>query len=67
MGDKSAPSSGLHARKKQVSKTSRERSAVFRAIKVAIQQIALHDPELAEILKSEIKTGRIVSYIRKGK
>ena len=58
---------GLPTRKRQVSETSRERSAVSRAIKAAIKRIALHDPELGEILKSEIRTGKLLAYIRKGK
>jgi len=67
MGHKCALSRGLQTRKREVSKMSRERSAVSRAIKAAIERIALHDPELAELLKSEIRTGQLLAYIRKGK
>jgi hypothetical protein len=58
---------GLPTRKRQPSETSRERSAVTRAIGAAIKRIALHDPELAQLLKSEIRTGQLLAYIRKGK
>jgi hypothetical protein len=42
---------------------ARERKAVARAIKAAIKQIALYDPELAETLKAEIKSGKTLSHI----
>jgi hypothetical protein len=58
---------GPPTRKRQISETARERSRVARAIKTAIKRIARHDPELAEVLKSEIRTGELLAYIRKGK
>ena len=47
---------------------ARERKAVARAIKAAIKQIAQYDPELAETLRAEIKSGKVLSHIpgRKG-
>jgi len=64
---KSGPSAGLSTRKRQISEASRERSRVARAIKAAIKRIASHDAELAELLKSEIRTGELLAYIGKGK
>ena len=58
---------GLPTRKRQSSETLRERSAVTRAIGTAIKRIALHDPELAELLKSEIRTGQLLAYTKKDK
>jgi hypothetical protein len=43
--------------------STKERKAVARAIKSAIRQIALYDPELAEILKAEIRSGKTLSHI----
>jgi hypothetical protein len=60
-------STALSSRRRQASETSRERSAVARAIKAAIKRIARYDPELAEVLESEIKTGQFLAHIRKGK
>jgi hypothetical protein len=60
-------STGPPSRKRQVSEASRERSAVARAIKAAIKRIARYDPELAEVLESEIRTGELLAYVRKGK
>ena len=60
-------SARLPTRKQQISDESRERSAVSRAIQAAIKRIALHDPELAELLRSEIRTGELLAYIRKAK
>ena len=40
-----------------------ERRAVARAIKAAIKQIAQYDPELAETLKAEIKSGKVLAHI----
>jgi hypothetical protein len=42
---------------------ARERDSIRAAIDAAIRQIALHDPELAEILKSEIVTGHFVIHL----
>ena len=42
---------------------ARERKAVARAIKAAIKQIAQYDPELAETLKAEIRSGKTLSHI----
>jgi hypothetical protein len=53
--------------KRQVSEGSRERAAVARAIKAAIKRIALYDPELAEMLKAEIRSGHLFAHIPKGK
>ena len=63
---RTGPSTGLPSRKRQVSETSRERSAVARAIKAALKRIARYDPELAEVLESEIRTGQLLAYIKKG-
>jgi hypothetical protein len=35
---------------------------VARAIEAAIRQIARYDPELAETLKTELKSGKTLSY-----
>ena len=64
---KSGPLAGAPTRKRQISEASRERSRVARAINAAIKRIALHDPELAEFLKSEIRTGELLAYVRIGK
>lgn len=64
---KTRTSAGLPTRKRQLPQRLRERFAVDRAIKAAIERIARHDPELGEILKSEIKTGEFLAYMRKGK
>jgi hypothetical protein len=64
---RTGPSTGLPSRKRQVSETSRERSAVARAIKAALKRIARYDSELAEVLESEIRTGPLLAYIKKGK
>jgi len=42
---------------------AKERKAVARAIKAAIKQIAQYDPELAETLKAEIKSGKVLTHI----
>ena len=41
---------------------ARERRMVARAIEAAIRQIARYDPELAETLKTELKSGKTLSY-----
>ena len=47
---------------------AKERRAVARAIRAAIKQIAHYDPELAETLRAEIRSGKVLSHIpgRKG-
>ena len=47
----------------RASDEARERKAVARAIKAAIKQIAQYDPELAETLTAEIKSGKVLSHI----
>lgn len=65
--DVKTPSTRLPTGKRQVSEGSRERAAVARAIKAAIKRIALYDPELAEMLKAEIRSGHLFAHIPKGK
>ena len=47
----------------RASDEAKERKAVARAIEAAIKQIAQYDPELAETLKAEIRSGKILSHI----
>jgi len=42
---------------------AKERRAVARAIERAIRQIAQYDPELAETLKAEIRSGKVLSHV----
>ena len=56
---KTGHTAGLPDSKRQSSETSRERSAVTRAIGAAIKRIALDDPELAQPLKCEIRIGQL--------
>jgi hypothetical protein len=51
----------------QTSDEARERRVVSRAIKAAIKQISIYDPELAETLKAEIKSGAVFSHSPKGR
>jgi hypothetical protein len=46
---------------------TKKRKAVARAIGSAIKQIAAYDPELAEILKAEIRSGETLSHIPRPK
>ena len=66
-GVKTGPSTDPPTRKRQVSEASRERAAVNRAIKDAIKRIGLHDPELAEMLKTEIRRAQLFAHVPKGK
>ena len=40
----------------------KERKAVARAIEAALKQIAQYDPELADTLRNEIKSGKVLSH-----
>ena len=41
----------------------KERKAVARAIEAALKQIAQYDPELADTLRNEIKSGKVLSHV----
>jgi hypothetical protein len=47
--------------------STKEAKAIARAIKSAIRQIAIYDPELAEILEAEIRSGKTLSHIPRHK
>ncbi len=42
---------------------AKQRKAVARAIKAALKQIAQYDPELAQTLRAEIRSGKSLSHI----
>ena len=69
MRKSSQPDSSTRAPKgaRQTGDEIRERNAVTRAIRAAIKQISAYDPELAETLQAEIKSGELFSHLPKAK